>query len=94
MIMGLEEAVRIKTSLYKESTVKPVFINQDLVENIFYQVRETNGQNSHPDYSLYKSSLISVQVWETLLSKRGNTSGKTEEKKTVMIVKGIAIIKI
>ena len=70
--MGLEEAVRIKTSLYKESTVKPVFINQDLVENIFYQVRETNGQNSHPDYSLYRSSLINVYVGQTLLSKENS----------------------
>ncbi len=77
MILGLEQVVKFKTENFRSSTIKPVFLSQDLVENIFCQVRGSNTQNDNPDYGLYKSSLTSVQIGQTLLSKRGNTSGNT-----------------
>ena len=85
MIIGLEQVVRIKTSLFNGSAIKPVFISQDLVENIFCQIRGSNGQNSHPDYSFYKSALTSVQIGQTLLSKRGNSGGNCDALPTCTI---------
>ena len=75
MILGLEQVVKIKTDLFKGASIKPVFLSQDLVENIFCQVRGANAQNNNPDYGLYKCSLTSVQIGQTLLSKRGNSGG-------------------
>ena len=38
MITGLQKVVEIKMAHFKEASIKPVIINQDILENIFCQV--------------------------------------------------------
>lgn len=37
-----------KLKAFKNATIKPAIINQDIVENHFCQVRSCNGQNNNP----------------------------------------------
>ncbi|KAL9977997.1 hypothetical protein ACROYT_G015469 [Oculina patagonica] len=81
MIMGLEQVVKIKMSHFKEGGIKPVIINQDILQNIFCQVRGSNGQNNHPKYYQYSSTLTAVNIGQTVISKKGNactTNGTTD----------------
>ena len=47
MVFGLEQMIIIKKT-FPSAELKLVIINQDIVENIFWQVRSFNGQNAHP----------------------------------------------
>ncbi len=75
MVIGLEQAVDIKTSAFPSSRLKPVIINQDILENIFCQVRGSSGQNNNPNYYLYSVTMSSINMGQTVLSKKGNTGG-------------------
>lgn len=75
MVFGLEEAVRIKTTAFPGTVVKPVIINQDILENLFCQVRGSSGQNNNPNYYLYGGIMTSVNMGQTVISRKGNTGG-------------------
>lgn len=72
MITGLQKVVEIKMAHFKEASIKPVIINQDILENIFCQVRGSNGQNNHPKYYMYSSTLTAVNIGQSVVSKKGN----------------------
>lgn len=74
MIIGLEKVVQIKQSNFKEAALKPVIINQDILENIFCQIRGSNGQNDHPKYYMYGTTLTSVNIGQSIISKKGNAA--------------------
>lgn len=78
MISGLEQVVRIKTESIHGAVVKPVIINQDILENIFCQVRGCNGQNNHPKYHLYMTTITTVNIGQTIVSKKGNAGGNKD----------------
>jgi hypothetical protein len=78
MILSLEQVVRIKQARFPNSKTKPVILNQDVLENVFTQVRGSNGQNDHPKFYLYMSTIRSINFRQTVLNKRGNTSGDKE----------------
>ena len=67
--------VKIKKDNIPSSVIKPIIINQDVVENIFCQVRAQNAQNSHPNYALYMNSVNTVSITQTLTSPKSNTGG-------------------
>jgi len=61
MVIGLEQVVKIKSRAFPDTgIIKPVIINQDVIENIFCQVRGSNGQNNNPTYLSYGSTITSV----------------------------------
>lgn len=78
MILGLEQVVRVKQARFPNSKTKPVILNQDVLENVFCQVRGSNGPNDHTKYYLYMSTVRSINFRQTILSKEGNTSGDKE----------------
>jgi len=78
MILGLEQVIVMKTAAFPGKRIKPVIMNQDLLENIFCQIRSSNGQNNHPKYYMYTSLLKTVNFGQTIFSKTGNTNGNTE----------------
>ena len=79
MITGLQKVVEIKMTHFKDAGIKLVIINQDILENIFYQERGSNGQNNHPKYYMYSSTLTAVNTGQSVVSKKGNafTKGNT-----------------
>ena len=77
MIVGFQEVVRIKTSQFPGAQIKPVIVNQDILENIFCQIRGSHGQNDHPKYHMYGAALTSVNVGQSVISKKGNTRGNS-----------------
>ena len=79
MITGLQKVVEIKIAHFKEAGIKPVTINQDILENFFCQVRGSNGQNDHPKYYMHSSTLTAIHTGQSIISKKGNTftNGKT-----------------
>lgn len=77
MVFGLEQAVAIKSTTFPGSLLEPVIMNQDILENVFFQVRGSSGQNNNPNYYLYSGILCSINIGQTVLSKKGNTGGDT-----------------
>ena len=75
MVLGLEGVVRIKTNHFPGTVLKPVILNQDILENIFCQVRGSSGQNDNPNYFLYGGVMPSINMGQTVISKKGNTRG-------------------
>ena len=75
MVFGLEGVVRIKANHFPGTALKPVIINQDILENIFCQVRGSSGQNDNPNYYLYGGVMPSINMGQTVISKKGNTGG-------------------
>ncbi len=75
MIYGLEQMVKIKKRAFPNAVIKPIIVNQDVVENIFCQIRGFNAQNDHPNYALYSSTINTVNVTQSTISKKGNTGG-------------------
>ena len=47
IILGFISLVRAKLARFPGSFIKPAIMNQDLVENHFYQLRAANGQNDN-----------------------------------------------
>ncbi len=78
MTYGLEQMVKIKVSRFPNAVIKPVIINQDVLENIFCQVRGFNAQNDHPNYALYMSTINTVNITQSSVSKKGNTSDSSD----------------
>ncbi len=78
MVYGLEQMVIIKKRKFPSCVIKPVIINQDVLENIFCQVRGFNAQNDHPNYSLYMGTINTVNITQTSVSKKGNTGGSSD----------------
>ncbi|KAK3754215.1 hypothetical protein QZH41_013117 [Actinostola sp. cb2023] len=79
MVIGLEQVVKIKSRAFPDTgIIKPVIINQDVIENIFCQVRGSNGQNNNPTYLSYGSTITSVNIGQDAISKKGNTRGIKE----------------
>lgn len=78
MIVGLEQVVRIKTEKFQGAAIKPVLVNQDILENIFCQIRGCNGQNNHPKYHLYMTTITTVNIGQTVISKKGNSGGNKD----------------
>lgn len=76
MITGFQEVVRIKTNHFPGTEIKPVIVNQDILENIFCQIRGLHGQNDHPKYYMYGPALTSVNVGQSVISKKGNARGE------------------
>ena len=74
MIIGLEKVVEIKQSYFGEATLKPIIINQDILENIFCQIRGSNGQNNHPKYYTYSTTLTAVNIGQSVVSGKGNAA--------------------
>lgn len=75
MVLGLQGVVRIKTKHFPGTVLKPVILNQDILENIFCQVRGSSGQNDNPNYYLYGGLMPSINMGQTVISKKGNTGG-------------------
>lgn len=75
MVYGLEQIVKIKKSKFPKSILKPIIINQDVLENVFCQIRGFNAQNDHPNYSLYMSTINTVNITQSSVSKKGNAGG-------------------
>ena len=75
MVYGLEQVVRIKKKTFPNAVIKPIIVNQDVVENIFCQIRGFNAQNDHPNYALYSSTINTVNITQSTVSKKGNTGG-------------------
>ena len=73
MVFGSEQMIIIKKKAFPSAELKPVIINQDVVENIFCQVRSFNGQNAHPNYQLYMNTMNTVNFTETMVSKKANS---------------------
>lgn len=59
-ILGFLAVVRIKISKFPGSLIKPMIVNQDLVENHFSQLRGANSQNENPTYLLAQSTQNSI----------------------------------
>ena len=76
-VYGLEQAVAIKSTAFHGSLLKSVIMNQDILENVFCQVRRSSGQNNNPSYYLYSGILCSINIGQTVLSKKENTGGDT-----------------
>ena len=70
MVLGLEGVVRIKTNHFPGTVLKPVIINQEILENIFCQVRGSSGLNDNPNYYLYGGVMPSVNMGQTVISKK------------------------
>ena len=68
--------MRIKTTEFPGAAMKPVIVNQDILEKIFCQVRGANGQNSHPKYHVYMNTVTAVNIGQTVISKKGNAGGR------------------
>ena len=75
MVLGLEGVVRIKTNHFPGTVLKPVIINQEILENIFCQVRRSSGLNDNPNYYLYGGVMPSINMGQTVISKKGYTGG-------------------
>ena len=71
MVLGLEGVVRIKTNHFPGTVLKPVILNQDILENIFCQVRGSSGQNDNQNYYLYGGLMPSINMGQTVISKKG-----------------------
>lgn len=80
MIIGLQKIVEIKMTHFKDAGIKPVIINQDILENIFCQERGSNGQNNHPKYYMYSSSLTAVNIGQSVVSKKVMHSEKETQQ--------------
>ena len=78
MVYGLEQMVKIKKRNFPKSILKPIIINQDVLENVFFQVRGFNAQNDHPNYSLYMSTINTVNIMQSSMSKKGNAGGSED----------------
>ena len=66
--------MEIKQSYFGEATLKPIIINQDILENIFCQIRGSNGQNNHPKYHTYSTTLTAVNIGQSVVSGKGNAA--------------------
>ena len=67
--------VRKKLSRFPGSVIKPVIVNQDLVENHFSQLRGANGQTENPTYHLTQGTQNSIIFGGLIVSQKGNTGG-------------------
>lgn len=75
MVLGLEQAIAIKTTAFPCSLLKPVIVNPDILQNIFCQVRRSSGLNNNPNSYLYGVTMSSINMGQTVLGKKGNTGG-------------------
>ena len=62
-------------SQFPKASIKPIAINQDMVENIFCQVRGLNAQNDHLNYHLYMNILNTINTTQTVIRKKSNSGG-------------------
>ena len=76
MIIGFQQICSISFELNPGSIIKSMFVNSDLVENIFCQVRGGNGQNSNPTYCQYGPTINSILLVQTCSTSKSN-AGKT-----------------
>ena len=76
MIIGFEQICSISFQLNPGCIIKSMFVNSDLVENIFCQVRGGNGQNNNPTYSQDGPTINSILLGQTCSTSKSNT-GKT-----------------
>ncbi len=84
MVYGLEQVVKIKKSLFPRAVIKPIILNQDILENIFCQVRGFNAQNDHPNYSLYMNTINTVNITQASISKKCNSGGTGDLPKVAL----------
>ena len=76
MIIGFEQICLISFQLNPGCIIKSMFVNSDLVENIFCQVRGGNGQNSNPTYCQYGPTINTILLGQACSTSKSNT-GKT-----------------
>ncbi|XP_070556446.1 uncharacterized protein [Ptychodera flava] len=74
LILGFQQMCQYKLKLFPGSSIMPGIVNQDVVENIFCQVRSHNGQNNNPTYDRYRKSQNTIIHGQHAISKKGNAS--------------------
>ena len=77
MILGFISRVKTKLGRFPGPFIKPAFVNQDVLENHFCQLRSANGQNDNPSYQLFQAMQNSVIFREATVSHKCNT-GQTK----------------
>ena len=78
MIVGFEQICTISFQLNPGFIIKSIFVNSDLVENIFCQIRGGNGQNNNPTYCQYGPTINSILLRQTCAcSTSKSITGKT-----------------
>ena len=70
-----------KLKAFKNATIKPSIINQDIVENHFCQVRSCNGQNNNPTWRLQEACQSSIRHGQTTISRKSNAGMLSVKKK-------------
>lgn len=73
MIIGFEQICNISFHLNPGCISKSMYVNSDLVENIFCQVRGGNGQNNNPTYCQYGPTINSILLGQTCSTSKCNT---------------------
>ena len=76
MIIGFEQICTISFQLNPGFIIKSIFVNSDLVENIFCQIRGGNGQNNNSTYCQYGPTINSILFGQTCSTSKSIT-GKT-----------------
>lgn len=70
-----------KLKAFKNATIKPSIINQDIVENHFCQVRSCNGQNNNPTWRLQETCQSSIRHGQATISCKSNAGMLSVKKK-------------
>lgn len=81
MIYGFQGMVATKLKEFKNATIKPAIINQDIVENHFCQVRSCNGQSNNPTWRLQEACQSSIRHGQTTISRKSNAGMLSVKKK-------------
>ncbi len=72
-IIGFQKVCKYKLALFPGSNIMP-----GLVENLFCRIRSRNGNNNNPTVSQYGSSLRSVIISQTLISRKANAGSNVK----------------
>ncbi len=77
-IISFQKVCKYKLALFSGSNIMPGLVIQDVIENLFCRIRSRNGNNNNPTVSQYGSSLRSVIISQTLISRKANAGSNVK----------------
>ena len=72
-IIGFKELLKLAFKKHPGCSIAANRINSNIVENVFCQQRGLNGQNDNPNYVQYQSTMNSILLGQTSVTKKSNT---------------------
>lgn len=73
MLVGFRQLSEIVVNKFPGSGIVPARTNSNIIENVFCQQRERNGQNDNPNYNQYCSTVNGIILGQRTTTKKSNT---------------------